>query len=83
MVFSGDWRQILTVVPHGSRIDIVGRCFKSSYLWRKVQILHLTVNLRIMQGAGEQQDESDFAKFLLDLGEGKIPVNPEEGEFAI
>ncbi len=83
MVFSGDWRQILTVVPHGSRIDIVGRCFKSSYLWRKVQILRLTVNMRIMQGAGEQQDGSDFAKFLLDLGEGKIPVNPEEGEFAI
>uniref|UniRef100_A0A8C4NE54 ATP-dependent DNA helicase n=1 Tax=Eptatretus burgeri TaxID=7764 RepID=A0A8C4NE54_EPTBU len=83
MVFSGDWRQILTIVPHSSRIDIVGRCFKSSYLWRKVQIFRLTVNMRIMQGAGEEQDESDFAKFLLDLGEGKIPVNPEKGEFAI
>ena len=29
------------------------------------------------------QDEADFATFLLNLGEGKIPVIPEEGEFAI
>ena len=29
MVFSGDWRQILTVVPHGSQTQIIGRCFKS------------------------------------------------------
>ncbi len=42
MVFSGDWRQILTVVPHGSRTEIVERCLKSSYLWRNVKILHLT-----------------------------------------
>ncbi|KAJ8348928.1 hypothetical protein SKAU_G00275170 [Synaphobranchus kaupii] len=83
MVFSGDWRQILTVVPHGSRTEIVGRCFKSSYLWRNVEILRLTENMRIRQAAEEQQDEADFARFLLDLGEGKIPVIPEDGEFAV
>ena len=32
MVFSGDWRQILTVVPHGSHIEIIVGCCKSSYL---------------------------------------------------
>ena len=83
MVFSGDWRQILTVVPHGSRTEIVGRCLKSSDLWKNVEILRLTENMRIKQAAGQQQDEADFANFLLQLGEGKIPVIPEEGEFAI
>ena len=83
MVFSGDWRQILTVVPHGRRTEIVGRCLKSSYLWRDVKILRLTENMRIRQATGGQQDEADFATFLLNLGEGKIHVMPEEGEFAI
>ena len=77
MVFSGDWRQILTVVTHGSRTEIVGRCLKSSYPWRDVKIL--TENMRIRQATGGQQDEA----FLLNLDEGKIPVIPEEGEFAI
>ncbi|XP_038050812.1 ATP-dependent DNA helicase PIF1-like [Patiria miniata] len=83
MVFSGDWRQILTVVPHGNRTEIVGRCLKSSYLWRNVKILRLTHNMRIRQAAGQQQDEAHFADYLLNLGEGKISVVPEEGEFAI
>lgn len=83
MVFSRDWRQILTVVPHGSRTEIIGRCFKSSYLWKTVQTLRLTQNMRIAQAAENQQDERDFAKFLLDLGEGKIPSVPEEGELTI
>lgn len=45
MVFSGEWRQILTVMPHGNRSEIVGRCFKSSYLWRNVEILRLAENV--------------------------------------
>ena len=81
MVFSGDWRQILTVVPHGTRKDIVGRCVKSSKLWTEVKTLRLTENMRIKQAAG--QEEAEFARFLLNLGEGKIPVIEEEGEFAI
>ena len=76
MVFSDEWRQIITFVPHGSRTETVGRCFKSSYLWRDVNILRLTENMRIRQATGGQQDEADLATFLLNLGEGKIPVIP-------
>ena len=83
MVFSGDWRQILTVVPHSSRIEIIGMCCKSSYLWKYVETFHLTENMRISQAAEHQQAEKDCTKFLLDLGEVKIPVVPKEGEFAI
>ena len=67
MVFSGDWRQILTVMPHGSRTEIVGRCLKSSYLWRDVNILRLTENMRIRQATGGQQNKADVATFMLNL----------------
>ena len=83
MVFSVNWRQILTVVPHGSRIEMVGRWLKSSYLWRDVKVIRLTENMKIRQATGGQQDEAEFATFLLNIGEGMIPVIPEEGEFAI
>ena len=76
MVFSVDWRQILTVVPHGSRIEMVGRWLKSSYLWRDVKVLRLTENMKIRQATGGQQDEAEFATFLLNIGEGMIPVIP-------
>ena len=33
VVFGGDFRQILPVVPKGNRGDIVDACIGSSYLW--------------------------------------------------
>ena len=39
--------------------------------------------MRIAQAAEHQQAEEDFATFLLHFGEAKIPVVPEEGEYAI
>ena len=83
MVFRSDWMQILAVIPHRSRTEIIERCCKSSYLWKNVETLRLAENMRISQAAEHQQAEEDFAKFLLDPGEAKIPVMPEEGEFAI
>ena len=41
-----DWRQILPVVRHGSRPDIVEATLKSSYLWQTVKRLQLTQNMR-------------------------------------
>ena len=43
---AGDWRQILPVVRHGSRPDIVEATLKSSYLWQTVTRLQLTRNMR-------------------------------------
>ncbi|XP_019161035.1 PREDICTED: uncharacterized protein LOC109157638 [Ipomoea nil] len=34
IVFGGDFRQIIPVVPKGTRQDIVGASINSSYLWR-------------------------------------------------
>ncbi|XP_021986336.1 uncharacterized protein LOC110882680 [Helianthus annuus] len=39
IVFGGDFRQILPVVPNGSRQDIVNASLNSSYIWNKCNLL--------------------------------------------
>lgn len=47
VVFGGDFRQILPVIPKGSRHDIVNVTINSSYLWRHCTVLRLTKNMRL------------------------------------
>jgi hypothetical protein len=35
-VMSGDFRQVLSVIPQGSHVDIVFASIKNSYLWEFV-----------------------------------------------
>ncbi|XP_022003995.1 uncharacterized protein LOC110901476 [Helianthus annuus] len=74
MVFGGDFRQILPVVPNGSRRDIVNASITSSYIWSSCKVLTLTKNMRLTVGANASDIEEikGFADWLLDLGEGKI-----------
>ena len=74
VVFGGDPCQILPVVCHGNRCKIVQACIHSSSLWEEIQQLNLTINMRL------KPDEVDFAKYLLQLGNGTTPVHPEIGE---
>ena len=70
MLFSGDWRQCLPVVQGGNRPMIVFRTFKRhEELWPLIKIRHLVENMRI-KFAGD--DDKSYAKFLLEVGEGKI-----------
>ncbi|KAH1203302.1 ATP-dependent DNA helicase PIF4 [Glycine max] len=47
IVFGGDFRQILPVIPRGSRSDIINATINSSYLWPSCEVLTLTKNMRI------------------------------------
>ena len=47
LVLSGDFRQILPIVPQGGRPQIVHVCVKSSETWQYCKILHLHTNMRI------------------------------------
>ena len=72
IVFGGDFRQILPVVRKGTHGDIVRASFNRSHLWKHIQILKLTVNIRIERLAGQdRQKAKEFAEFLLRIGEGK------------
>ncbi|XP_035845146.1 ATP-dependent DNA helicase pif1-like [Helianthus annuus] len=74
IVFGGGFRQILPVIPNGTRQQIVNASLSSSYLWSECKVLKLTKNMRLRIGAESSNSDSiqKFAKWLLDIGEGNI-----------
>ncbi len=47
VVFGGDFRQILPVVPRGTRGDVVAASLNRSSIWQHVRILKLHTNMRV------------------------------------
>ena len=83
VVLGGDLRQILPVIEGGTRQQIVGATITNSPLWQKVTYLELTENMRLsMPGACAlvQQEIALFSSWVLELGEGKLPMNVRDGE---
>ncbi|XP_024963403.1 uncharacterized protein LOC112503634 [Cynara cardunculus var. scolymus] len=74
IVLGGDFRQILSVIPNAGRQDIVNASLSSSYIWEKCKVLRLTRNMRLTANSESSEIEQtrDFAKWILDLGEGKV-----------
>ncbi|XP_074304071.1 uncharacterized protein LOC141638608 [Silene latifolia] len=72
VVFGSDFRQILPVVPKGTRQDIVSSALSSSYLWSECKVLRLTRNMRLQQGSSETdvQELREFAEWILKVGDG-------------
>jgi ATP-dependent DNA helicase PIF1 len=80
VVFGGDFRQILPVIPRGDRSDIVHATISASYIWDHCQVLTLTQNMRLKQGSNAQDNKEieEFSNWLLSVGEGKIS-EPNDG----
>ncbi|XP_031108389.1 ATP-dependent DNA helicase PIF1-like [Ipomoea triloba] len=80
VVLGGDFRHILPVIPKGTRQDIVQASINSSYLWTNCQVLRLTKNLRLrsVTAEGEIEKLDAFAKWIADLGDGKLGGNTED-----
>ncbi|XP_031095005.1 ATP-dependent DNA helicase PIF1-like [Ipomoea triloba] len=88
VVLGGDFRQILPVVPKGTRQDIVAlpvvpkgtrqdivaATINSSYLWDNCKVLKLTKNLRLntIGDAAEFEKLDVFAKWIASIGDGTI-----------
>ena len=49
IVLGGDFRQILPVIPTGTKEDIINATINNSYLWPYFKILKLTENMRLKQ----------------------------------
>ena len=75
MVFGGDFRQIPPVIRQGRREETVGACLKRSRLWQHIQHLHLSINMRLLRNADapDIDEQTEFANWLLQVGEGVIP----------
>ncbi|CAN6562094.1 unnamed protein product [Malus baccata var. baccata] len=75
ILFGGDFRQILPVVPSGGVADIVQASFTSSYLWSYLTIFFLKQNMRLSKtglNEVEKKELADFAKWILDIGNGTV-----------
>ncbi|CDF36818.1 partial DNA helicase [Chondrus crispus] len=68
LVLAGDFRQILPVVPGGSRGQIVSPCVKASPLYRECRFLRLTENMRLAALRADPAvdvEALNFPEFLL------------------
>src|SRR3954463_16572781 len=74
IVFGGDFRQILPVVPRGSRSDIIHATINSSYIWDHCNVLKLTKNMRLQSGNSTSSNEEieQFSYWILQIGDGKV-----------
>jgi ATP-dependent DNA helicase PIF1 len=63
MVFGGDFRQVLPVVPRGTRAQITDATLLRSYIWKDVLKICLTSNMRA-------QSDPCFSNYLLRIGNG-------------
>ena len=68
IVFAGDFRQILPVVPSADPAAIVRLTVKNSILWQRVQHLKLTTSMRV------SLEERDFSTFVLGVGDASLPL---------
>jgi len=84
IVFGGDFRQILPVIPKGSRADIVHHALNSSYIWNYCQVLTLSKNMRLnsLNNSQSAEELKSFAEWILNIGDGKLN-EPNDGEAEI
>ena len=66
VVLGGDFRQLLPIKETATRTESVNLSIKFSYVWKYFKKFTLTQNMRVLPG------EQEFAKFVLDVGNGKL-----------
>ncbi|KAA0043561.1 ATP-dependent DNA helicase PIF1-like [Cucumis melo var. makuwa] len=67
IVFGGDFRQVLPVLPKGTRQQTVAVSLRKSYLWEKMHKIQLKKNIRAY-------DDTRFADFILRVGDGNESI---------
>jgi hypothetical protein len=66
VLFGGDFRQTLPVIPHGVRQQFVAASIRRSTIWQHVEMHYLHQNMRLEQSP----DMLEFANWLLGVGAG-------------
>ncbi|XP_074377538.1 uncharacterized protein LOC141719052 [Apium graveolens] len=74
VVFGGDFRQILPVLPKAGRAKIVNASFNKSRLWKSCKVFLLSQNMRLHSGNSEAKNKviADFSKWQLEIGDGRV-----------
>jgi ATP-dependent DNA helicase PIF1 len=79
-VMSGDFRQVLPVIPRGSHADIVSASIKNSYLWESVEVFRHSENMWAGDAVAVHSDLGNrtFADWLLCLGNNELETIDED-----
>ncbi|KAM1736615.1 hypothetical protein ACFX12_014956 [Malus domestica] len=64
MIFGGDFRQVLPVVPKGTRSELMQASMINASFWGHVKIIRLKHNMRSI-------NDQDFSEFVLHVGNGE------------
>jgi hypothetical protein len=78
VVFAGDFRQTLPVIPQAHRSQIVRASLKFSDLWEQTRVLSLTQNMRLLSNdLNDQQREiaQQYNNFIMRVGNGRELVD--------
>jgi hypothetical protein len=81
VVLGGDFRQILPIVPRGRREQTISASIKCSYLWQHFEVFNLTKNMRLNSLTNDQEEKqktAEFAKWILQIGNGDISLLDEK-----
>jgi len=74
IIFSGDFRQTLPIVPKGAQTQIVAASLKRSALWNQLRLLKLHDNMRVRTNGVINPQAEAYAQWLLQLGNGTVPI---------
>lgn len=81
VIFGGDFRQILPVIPKATRSEIVNASLNQSYLWESCQVCLLHKNMRLGSGSSdlEKKKIEEFSNWVLAVGDDKVTnIHPHD-----
>uniref|UniRef100_A0A6N2MB69 ATP-dependent DNA helicase n=1 Tax=Salix viminalis TaxID=40686 RepID=A0A6N2MB69_SALVM len=79
ILLGGDFRQILPVIPGGSKEQIINASLTSSILWPKFTVMTLTENMRLSTDGLSLEEKAqirEFSEWILSVGNGQISDLP-------
>jgi hypothetical protein len=79
-VMSGDFCQVLLVIPRGYHANIVFASIKNSYLWESVEVFYLSKNMWAGDAIVIQPDLGNrtFADYLICFGNNELETIDED-----
>ncbi|XP_074327945.1 uncharacterized protein LOC141665859 [Apium graveolens] len=85
IVFGGDFRQILPVIPKASGAEVFCSTLNKSKLWESCEVFLLKQNMRLNAGNSDLENKTiaDFSKWQLAVSDGKetnISPSPDTGD---
>jgi len=66
LVFAGDFRQTLPIIPRAQPAKIIENCINNSHLWQHITKFKLTQNMRA------NENEQQFCDWLINLGNNHL-----------